>query len=95
MGKYSLNIFHITSATSSKSEQDLIYSIVDQWGDFTSELVEDYLNFKPVIRLTNYLEVKYHSLMSHLCIIRCIDITYFNDSLRSAASYLILRMIDI
>lgn len=74
MGKYPLDIFHTTSATSSKSDADLINSIVDLRGGFISELVKDYLNFKPVIRLTSYLKVIYHTLMSDLFIIRCIDI---------------------
>lgn len=96
MGKYPLNIFYTTSTTSSKSDADLIKSIIELRGDFTSELVKDYLNFKPVIRLTNYLKVKHHTLLSHLFTIRLFDIPVvkFNNSLPKVGSCLVLHILE-
>ena len=61
LGKYALNTFYTSSTTSSESDLVLLNSLIDLCGDFASKPVKDYLDFKPVIRLTNYLKVKRHT----------------------------------
>ena len=68
LGKYPLNTFYMSSATSLTSESDavLLNSLIDLSGEFSSKPVRDYLDFKPVIRLTDHLKVKGHILLGPL-----------------------------
>ncbi|XP_024398316.1 BTB/POZ domain-containing protein FBL11 isoform X3 [Physcomitrium patens] len=55
VGKYPLNIFHV-SVAATESDVDVLNSIIDFKGELAAKPVKDYLNFKPVIRLTDHLK---------------------------------------
>lgn len=63
VGKYPLNIFHV-SVAATESDVDVLNSIIDFKGELAAKPVKDYLNFKPVIRLTDHLKVTVRTLIS-------------------------------
>ncbi|KAG0615275.1 hypothetical protein M758_5G028200 [Ceratodon purpureus] len=54
--KYPLNSFYTSSATPIESDYAFSISLINLWGEFASKPVKDYLDFKPIIRLTEYLK---------------------------------------